>query len=152
MENHEFHLSNEKELHYKVVDFIKRFKPDIMLIPGLGENQKTTQVRSDSFFKAYESGQVDILILNPHRYYQGLAIELKTPNGKNNTSNKQKEYLNKLENLNFKVLVSNDYDAIVVELLNYFRHVLFPCKYCQGRKYNSREKLERHDRYFHKIN
>ena len=49
MENHEVHLSNETELHYKVVDFIKRFKQDIILIPGLGENQKTTQTRSDSY-------------------------------------------------------------------------------------------------------
>ena len=152
MENHEVHLSNETELHYKVVDFIKRFKQDIILIPGLGENQKTTQTRSDSYFKGYEAGQVDILILNPHRYYQGLAIELKTPTGKNNVSNKQKEYLNKLENLSFKVIVSNDYDLIVVELLKYFRHVLYPCKHCLGRKYNSKEKLERHNKYFHKIN
>ena len=76
MENHEVHLSNETELPYKVVDFIKRFKQDIILIPGLGENKKTTQTRSDSYFKGYEAGQVDILILNPHRYYQGLAIEL----------------------------------------------------------------------------
>jgi hypothetical protein len=66
--------------------------------------------------------------------------------------NKQKEYLNKLENMSFKVIASNDYDLIVVELLKYFRHVLYPCKHCLGRKYNSKEKLERHSRYFHKIN
>ena len=152
MENHEFQLTNEKELHYKVVDFIKRFKPEAILVPGLGENQKTSQIRADSYFKGYEGGQVDILILNPHRYYQGLAIELKTPNGKCNVSNKQKEYMDKLKDFNFKIIVSNDYDFIIVELMQYFKHILFPCKNCGCRKYNSIEKLERHNRYFHKMN
>ena len=97
MENHEFQLTNEKELHYKVVDFIKRFKPEAILVPGLGENQKTSQIRADSYFKGYEAGQVDILILNPHRYYRGLAIELITPNGKSDIAfqiNKKNTWIN----------------------------------------------------------
>ena len=40
MENHEFQLTNEKELHYKVVDCIKIFKPEAIFVPGLGESQK----------------------------------------------------------------------------------------------------------------
>ena len=64
--------------------------------------KKQHKTRSDSYVKGYEAGQVDSLILNPHRYYQGLAIELKTPAGNNHVSNKQKEYINKLENMSLK--------------------------------------------------
>ena len=47
MENKEIQLSNEKELHYKVVQFIRRFGPDAVLIPGLGEHQINSSIRSD---------------------------------------------------------------------------------------------------------
>ena len=67
MENKEILLSNEKELHYKVVQFIRRFREDAVLIPGLGEHQINSCIRADSYFKGYVSGQPDIIVLNPHR-------------------------------------------------------------------------------------
>jgi len=152
MENREIEISNEKDLHYKVVEFIKRFLKNAVLVPGLGEHQVSTQLRSDSFFKGYTSGQPDIIILNPHRYYSGLCLELKTPTGKGVVSNKQKEYLDKLDQMNYKVVISNDYDFIVVQLLEYFNDVMYPCKYCYGKRgYKTLEKLNRHYQYFHKI-
>jgi len=153
MENREIEISNEKELHYKVVEFIKRFLENAILIPGLGEHQVTSQLRSDSFFKGYTSGQPDILILNPHRYYSGLCLELKTPTGKGVISPKQKEFLERLDQMNYKVIVSNDYDYIVVQLLEYFNNVMYPCKYCYNKRgYKTIEKLNKHYQYFHKIN
>jgi hypothetical protein len=153
MENREIEISNEKELHYKVVEFIKRFLENAILVPGLGEHQVTSQLRSDSFFKGYTSGQPDILILNPHRYYSGLCLELKTPTGKGVISPKQKEFLERLDQMNYKVIVSNDYDYIVVQLLEYFNNVMYPCKYCYNKRgYKTIEKLNKHYQYFHKIN
>ena len=95
MENKEFIISNEKELHYKVIQFIKRFRKDVILVPGLGEHQVNSGLRSDSFYKGYTSGQPDIMILNSHRYYAGLCIELKTPTGKGITSSNQKDFFDK---------------------------------------------------------
>lgn len=152
MENRAIEISNEKDLHYKVVEFIKRFLKNAILVPGLGEHQVTTQLRSDSFFKGYTSGQPDIIILNPHRYYSGLCLELKTPTGKGVVSKNQKEYLDTLDQMNYKVIISNDYDFIVVQLLEYFNDVMYPCKYCYGKRgYKTLEKLNRHYQYFHKI-
>ena len=152
MENREIGISNEKDLHYKVVEFIKRFLTNAVLVPGLGEHQVTSQLRSDSFFKGYTSGQPDIIILNPHRYFSGLCMELKTPTGKGVISPKQKEFLETLNQMNYKVIVSNDYDYIVVQLLEYFNDVMYPCKYCYGKRgYKTLEKLNKHYQYFHKI-
>ena len=105
MENTEMNISNEKELHYKVVQFIRRFRDDAVLIPGLGEHQVNSGLRSDSFYKGYVSGQPDIIILNSHRYYSGLCLELKTPTGKGIVSTKQKDFLNQMEQMNYKVII-----------------------------------------------
>ena len=125
MENTEINISNEKDLHYKVVQFIRRFKEDIIIIPGLGEHQTTSSLRSDSFLKGYTSGTPDIIILNPHRYYSGLCLEFKSPTGKGKVSENQQMFLNKMEQMNYKVIISNDYDEIIVELLEYFRDVMY---------------------------
>ena len=153
MENKEIMISNEKELHYKVVQFIKRFRKDALLIPGLGEHQVNSGLRSDSFYKGYTSGQPDIMILNSHRYYSGLCLELKTPTGKGITSSNQKEFLKQMEQMNYKVIISNDYDYIIVQLLEYFKDIMYPCKYCcTKRGYKTFEKLLKHYDLFHKIN
>ena len=72
-------ISNEKELHYKVVNLIKNYYPDALLVDGLGENQDTEEKRLDSFRKGYQRGQPDLIILNYHIDYKGLCIEFKSP-------------------------------------------------------------------------
>jgi hypothetical protein len=66
---------------------------------------------------------------------------------------KQLEYLKKLEVSGYKCLISNDYDEIVVELVKYIGDTLYPCK-CGNNKRGSKtiEKLNKHYKYFHKIN
>ena len=44
-------IGNETDLHYKVVDMIRRFYPDSILAAGLGENQDTEDKRLDSYRK-----------------------------------------------------------------------------------------------------
>ena len=121
------------------------------MIPGLGEHQVNSTLRSDSFCKGYTAGQPDIMILNHHRYYSGLCLELKTPTGKG-ISPKQKEFLNQMDQMNFKIIISNDYDYIVVQLLEYFKDIMYPCKHCYGKRgYKTIDKLNKHYQYFHKI-
>ena len=42
-------IGNETDLHYKVVDLIRRYYPDSILVAGLGENQDTEDKRLDSY-------------------------------------------------------------------------------------------------------
>ena len=44
-------IENENDLHYKVVEYIKRFYQKAILIPGLGENQDSSFTNIDSYKK-----------------------------------------------------------------------------------------------------
>ena len=151
MEDHTIQLLDENDLHKKVVEFIKRFAENAIIIPVLGEFQFTSLIRSNCYEKGYIGGQPDLLIINSHRYYQGLALEFKTPNGKGRLSAHQKLFLGKLEQAGYKCIVSNDYDLIVVELIKYFEDIIYPCKCCSGKRgYKTIDKLNKHYKYFHK--
>ena len=49
-------IGNETDLHYKVVDLIRRYHPDTILVAGLGENQDTEDKRLDSYKKGNMRG------------------------------------------------------------------------------------------------
>ncbi len=90
-------ISYQTDLHYKV-EFIRTNYPDIVLLPGLGQYQKTSDLRKDAWSKGYIGGQPDVVILNSHKTLNGFALELKTPNGNGVLSDKQSAYLTKLNN------------------------------------------------------
>jgi hypothetical protein len=121
MENTVIKIQNEFDLHTKVVDFIRKFYVDAIIIPGLGEFQTTGKLRCDGYLKGYTPGQPDLLILNSNDDYEGFAIEFKTPKGKCKTSENQEIFLSKLKDINYKVLLSNDYDEIIIQIINYFK-------------------------------
>jgi len=54
-------IANETDLHYKVVQYIRRFHSNAILVAGLGENQDTPAKRIDSWRKGYTKGQPDIM-------------------------------------------------------------------------------------------
>ena len=83
--NKQIQILNEYDLHTKVVEYIRRFHPNAILVPGLGENQMNSTLRCKSYQKGYTAGQRDILILNNHIRYSGLSIEFKTPEEKKST-------------------------------------------------------------------
>ncbi|MFM7988668.1 MAG: hypothetical protein ACKPKO_56085, partial [Candidatus Fonsibacter sp.] len=72
-------LINENDLHFKVIDLIRTKFPDLIVIAGVGELQRTQQIRIEAYKKGYVGGQLDILIVNPTKQFNGFAIELKTP-------------------------------------------------------------------------
>ena len=151
MENRTFQINDETDLHKKVIEFIRKYAPDAVIIPGLGEYQFNSTLRTNCYDKGYTGGQPDILIVNSHRYYQGLALEFKTPTGKGVISTKQTDYLKKLETSGYKCLISNDYDEIIVELLKYFNDIIYSCKFCDNKRgYKTIDKLNKHYKYFHK--
>ena len=112
-------INTEKELHYKVIDFIKKYIKEAIIVPGLGEHQINSNLRSDAYYKGYTGGQPDILLLNYHTKYKGLAIELKTPTGHGVLSKNQENYMNQLKHNGFMTLVSCDYDEIITPIIKY---------------------------------
>ena len=108
----QYEMLNETDLHCKIIDFIRKYYPQAIIIPGLGELQYTANMRIDAWQKGYKGGQPDILIANQSNDFIGLAIELKTPAGNGRVSDNQQVFLNKLEEEGYYVLISNDYDEI----------------------------------------
>ena len=83
-------IGNETDLHYKVVDLIRRYYPDSILVAGLGENQDTEDKRLDSSKKDMR-GQPEPLVLDYHKDDKGLGIEFKSPTNNYHVSEAQKE-------------------------------------------------------------
>ena len=105
-------IGNETDLHYKVVDMIRRFYPDTILVAGLGELQDAEDKRRDSYKKGYIKGQPDLLIINYHKDFKGLGIEFKSPKGNYYISDVQKEMKKRYVNNGYAYILCNDYDKI----------------------------------------
>jgi len=141
-------IGNETDLHYKAVDLIRRYYPDTILVAGLGENQDTEDKRLDSYKKGYIRSQPDLLVLEVldyHKYYKGLCIELKLKSPTNNyhVSEAQKEMKKKYLNNGYAFILSNDYDKISKNIHEYMKGIRVPCKYCNKRFLNM-ETLKTH--------
>ena len=143
-------INNEKELHYKVVDYIRNFIKEAIIIPGLGEHQINSSVRTDAYLKGYTGGQVDIILLNYHTHYKGLAIELKTPTGLGIISDKQQNYINSLENNGFKTLISSNYDEIITTIIKYSMGIALP--HNRDIQEMDKENMRKHNREHKEIN
>ena len=46
-----FKIEDEYNLHTKVVQYIRRFYPNVIMTPGLGENHDTSSKRIESYKK-----------------------------------------------------------------------------------------------------
>ena len=123
-------ISNEKDLHYKVVQLIRNYYPDSLLVAGLGENQDTEDKRLDSYKKGYQRGQPDLMILDYHKDYKGLCIEFKSPTNNYSISESQLKMKEKYCNNEYAFILSNDYDKISKLLHKYMAGVRIPCEYC----------------------
>ena len=112
--NQQVQLINESDLHYKVVEFIRKRFPNVKIIAGLGENQTTSQVRIDSWRKGYTKGQPDLMLPIRSGRKCGLALELKSPGWHHEASEHQKAFLQTLEMEGWQVVVSNCYEDILI--------------------------------------
>ena len=66
--------------------------------------------------------------------YVGYAIELKTPAGTGKLSENQATFIDQLEEVGFLTLISNDYDEVIMSIVNYFKDVRYKCPYCSKTK------------------
>jgi prophage antirepressor-like protein len=146
-----FKIENEYDLQKKVINFIKNQYPASVFTAPLGELQDTQEKRLKAYNLGYIKGQPDIIISNLHKTYNGFAIELKSPKGTGALSEPQSKMLSKYKDNNFKTLVSNDYDEIIISIIDYFENVRIACKYCTSR-FKSTKTRKNHYKHFHKIN
>jgi len=142
-------LTNETALHHKVVAAIRRLFPHALMTAGLGELQDSPEKRLDAYRKGYVAGTPDIIILNHHKTYNGLAIELKNPRGTGKLSEKQTGCLGSYRQARFQTLVTDDYDTVLLEIFKYFQDIRLCCEMC-GRKLKTQQTLARHMHMFHK--
>ena len=143
-------IGNETDLHYKVVDLIRKYYPDTILVAGLGENQDTENKRLDSYKKGYMRGQPDLLVLNYQKDYKGLGIEFKSPTGNYYVSEAQKEMKKKHVNNGYAFILSNDYDKISKNIHEYMKGIRVPSKYCI-KQFLNKDTLKMHYKVIHRI-
>ena len=143
-------IGNETDLHYKVVELIRKYYPDSLLIAGLGENQDTGEKRLDSYKKGYLRGTPDLMILNYHKDYRGLCIEFKSPTNNYYVSESQIKMKEKYRNNDYVFILSNDYDKISKNIHKYMAGVRIPCKYCP-KAFCSKKTLNKHYQVIHRI-
>ena len=117
--NHQLHVFNESDLHYKLVEFMRSMYPGNLIIAGLGENQITPSMRLDSWKKGYTKGQPDIMIPIRSGRKVGLALELKSPGWQGEASENQKIFLDKLEAEGWQVCISNCYEDLLFVVRDY---------------------------------
>ena len=138
-----FRIENETDLHVKVVSFLKKRYSHSLFSVSLGENQDSVHKRIDSFRKGYIKGSPDMIINNLHKHYTGFCIEFKNPTGRGFLSPEQSTVLQQYQSNGFKTLVSNDYDQIVEQLIEYFKDVRIKCLHC-SRKFITPQSLRNH--------
>ena len=145
-----FKIENETDLHVKVVSFLKKRYPHSTFTATWGKNQYTCNKRIESYKKGYLRGSPDLIINNLHKNYTGFATEFKNSNGKGILSYDQSNMLRQYQNNGLKTLVSNDYNFIIEQLIEYFRDVRIKCSYC-SRRFISSQSLKNHIKSFHKM-
>ena len=148
--NKMFKIENETDLHYKVVQLIRNYYPDSILVAGLGENQDTEEKRLDSYKKGYQRGQPDLMILDYHREYKGLCIEFKSPTNNYCISESQIKMKEKYRSNDYAFILSNDYDKISKLIHKYMAGVRILCKYCP-RAFRNKKTLNNHYKVIHRI-
>ena len=143
-------IGNETDLHYKVVDHIRKYYPDSILVAGLGENQDTADKRLDSYKKGYTRGQPDLMILDYQKDCKGLCIEFKSPTNDCHVSEAQKEMKKKYVNNGYAFGLSNDYNRICMKIHDYMKGIRVPCNYCI-KQFLKKDTLKTHYRVIHRL-
>ena len=88
-----FKIMDKCDLHIKVISYIRNNHPNVIICAGLGELQDSSTKRIEAYKKGYIKGQFDITILNNHKKYNFLAVELKSPTGLGPPSSQQRTWL-----------------------------------------------------------
>ena len=148
--NKMFKVENEMDLPSKVVELIRNFYPEVIMVPGLGENQDTPDKRINSWKKGYMRGQPDLMILDYHKDYKRLCIEFKSPTNNYCVTESQLKMKERYCDNEYAFILSNDYDKISKLIHKYMAGVRIPCKYCT-KAFRNKKTLKNHYKVIHRI-
>ena len=84
-----FKIENETGFHCKVLQYMRRFYPAVIIVAGPGENQDTPGKLIQSWKKGYMKSQPDIVILNYSKSWKGFCLEFKSPTNNYKVSESQ---------------------------------------------------------------
>lgn len=147
-----YKLENETDLHKKTINFIRQHQEGkhLLFTSTLGEMQDDSSKRIDAWQKGYTKGMPDLILFNPTNKYIGLVVEFKTPKCTGSLSEEQQQIIKHFKSLKYKVIVSNDYDVIIIKLHDYINQIRVPCQLCDM-KFRNGDTLTNHKRYFHRV-
>ena len=145
-----FKIQNEYDLHSKIVNYIRTVHQDTLMISTLGELQDTDDKRIKAYNMGYQTGSPDLVVAEITKQYNGLAIEFKSPNRQGELSDKQRQKISQYKSRGFQILISNDYDEILITIYNYLQQKRIKCEYCNCR-FKSIDTLDTHNKIIHRI-
>lgn len=147
-----YKMESENDLHHKTINFVRQHQETKQLLytSTLGEQQDSSDKRIDAWKKGYSKGMPDFVLFNPSNKFTGLCIEFKSPKGNGRLSDEQKSITTHFRQLGYKVIISNDYDSIIIKLNDYIRNIRIPCEFCKC-KFKCPESRKNHYKFFHKI-
>lgn len=148
-----FRIENEHDLQCRVVSFIRTYYPDALFSSNQGELQDTPAKRIDAKCMGYLAGSPDLEIKECSKGFIGMAIEFKSPTGYGQLSGAQTEVHQKLKERGYRVIVSNDYEYVLLEIKNYLDNIRYLCAYCKKRVqlFRTIQTRKKHYQLFHKI-
>lgn len=147
-----YNMETESDLHNKTVNFIRQHQESKRLLfnSSLGEMQDSPDKRINAWKKGYSAGMPDFVLFNSTKKYSGLIIEFKSPKCTGKLSDDQRRIIKHFKTLNYKTIVSNNYDKIIIEVNKYIEQIRIPCEYCKC-KFHNKSTLKNHHKYFHRI-
>ena len=116
-------IANEHDLQIAVVKILKR--SDLLFsCTHTDDMLDSDSKRIDACRNGYTVGMPDLMIYNGNNNFCGLAIELKNSWGIGTLGKDQENVLEKLENQNWLILVSNDLIQIAETILLYKNNLI----------------------------
>lgn len=149
-----FRMETEHDLHTRIVNFIDTYyNGEILYTANLGEQQDTSAKRVDAYCKGYLAGSPDLEIKEQTRDHIGLCIEFKSPTGAGKLTTKQIDVHKEFESRGYKIICSNDYEFILLQVKDYLDNRRYPCEFCKRKRklFCTQHSREQHYRYFHRI-
>lgn len=115
------YLGKEDVLQRGVINYIKAQYPEAFVVHIPNEGRRSMFERYKFKTLGGVSGMPDLMIFNPNKYRNGLAIELKA--GTNRPTKNQLECLKKLQEMDWEAFWSADFDYIKQRIDQYFNDV-----------------------------
>jgi len=116
------YLGNEDHLQRAVMQYVNFTYHDVVMTHPMNEGKRSKFERFKMKYLMVSSGVPDILIFNPNKKYNGLAIELKT--GYNKPTQNQKAWLNHLKQCNWYTIWLNNFDDCKLVIDQYFKNAI----------------------------